>query len=344
WRLVPGSTAVDTNAKPYGWRAGRRAVDDHLRRVGIAGVAVRGRIPGTYRVHRDLDPATTVSIIIPTRGGSGTVWGRRRCFVVEAVRSALANTAHRNLEIVVVADTATPPAVIRELGEIADDRLVLVDFVEPFNFSRKCNAGYLAARGEVLLFLNDDVEVITDGWLEALVAPLAEPDVGLVGAKLLYSDGSVQHGGHLYERHGFTHAFHGSPADSRAGFSALQLDREVTGVTAACVAIRRETFAQVGGFCAGLPGNFNDVDFCFKIRKAGFRILALAQVELFHFESRSREPRVYAWEEDVTFGRWGSADIDEYLPHRSGRINNPPGEPPRRRLNGYSVNAQWPPA
>jgi glycosyltransferase involved in cell wall biosynthesis len=319
WRAVPGSTADDANAKPYTADAARRAIEEHLHRTGIDATATRGSVVGTYRVNRRLRPERTVSIVIPTRGGSGIVWGRERCFVVEAVRSALAMTEHENLEIVVVADTVTPPEVLQQLEELAGSQLVVVPYSEPFNFSRKCNVGYVAARGEYIVFLNDDVEVVTPGWLEALVTPLEESDVGLVGAKLLYSDGHVQHGGHLYHEHQYTHAYHWAEADSVAGFSALQIDREVSGVTAACVAIRREVFEEIGGFCELLPGNFNDVDFCFKVSNARYRMLYLAQVVLFHFESRSRVPRVFPWEQRTVIGRWGSPEIDPYLPNRTGR-------------------------
>jgi glycosyltransferase involved in cell wall biosynthesis len=321
WRQVPGSTAVETTAKPYVLEAGRRAVEDHLRRIGLDATAAAGDLPGTYRVNRHLDPARSVSIVIPTRGGSGLVWGEPRCYVVEAVRSALAHTEHDNLEIVIVADHVTPPEVLDELERIAGHQLTIIEYAEPFNFSRKCNAGFVAARGDFVVFLNDDVDIVTPGWLQALVSPLEEPDVGLVGAKLLYSDGTVQHGGHVYQDGEYTHAFHGSRADSSAGFSALQIDREVHGVTAACAATRRDVFEGIGGFCEKLPGNFNDVDLCLKVHGAGYRILYLAQVELYHFESRSRVPRVHMWERDQLMARWGLPKVDPYLPSQSNRKN-----------------------
>lgn len=318
WRAVAGSAAGDPHAKTYAWDAGRRAVQDHLDRVGLDATARFGPFPGTYRLDRRLPARRSVSIVIPTRGSAGLVWGQRRCFVTEAVRGALANTRHENLEIVAVCDTDTPNSVIEELSAIAGDRLVVVPYSEPFNFSRKCNVGFLAARGEVIVLLNDDVEVISEGWLESLCAPLEEPSVGLVGAKLFYSDGSLQHAGHLYDRNEYSHAFLGDSADSTVGFSALHLDREATGVTAACAALRRDVYEQIGGFCEELPGNFNDVDFCFKVRHLGLRIVWLAGVELYHFESRTREPKVHPWEHRRVHNRWGSYEIDPYLPLQHG--------------------------
>ncbi|MCW2540742.1 MAG: glycosyl transferase family 2 [Frankiales bacterium] len=346
WRVVPGSTAANPTAKSYAWEAGRKAVAEHAVRTGVGVGADFGPLPGTYRVQRMLPPDVSVSIVIPTRGSAGLVWGLHRCFVLDAVRSALSHTNHDNVEIVAVCDTATPRWVIDELRVIAGDKLVVVDYDEPFNFSRKCNAGYLAARGDVLVMLNDDVEITSRQWLENLVAPLLDHGVGLTGAKLFYSDGTIQHGGHLYDRQEYSHAFLGSGADSTEGFSALFLDREVSGVTAACAAIRRDTFEEVGGFCEDLPGNFNDVDFCFKITASGYRIVWMAHVESFHFESRTREPKVHSWEQRRVMNRWGGYDVDPYLP----RPNNNNGQIPaarrtraqRRRHSGIDAPAVLP--
>lgn len=314
WRAVPGSAASDPNAKNYAWEAGRRAVQDHVDRVGIDAAISLGPLPGTYRAERRLPPERMVSIVIPTRGSSGLLWGQQRCFVVDAVRGLLAHTQHENLEIVLVADTATPPDVLAQVHALAGDRLVVVPYREKFNFSRKCNVGFLAARGDVIVLLNDDVEVVSDRWLENLCAPLEDPAVGITGAKLFYGDGSIQHAGHLYDRDEYSHAFLGSDPDSTVAFSALHIDREASGVTAACAAMRRDAYTAVGGLCEDLPANFNDVDLCFKIAHVGLRIVWLAHVELYHFESRSREATVQAWEHRRVFDRWGSYMVDPYLP------------------------------
>jgi GT2 family glycosyltransferase len=310
---VPGSAAGDTEAKPYAWVAGLRAVQDQLDRLGIPGTASYGRSPGHYRIERVADPDTSVSVIIPTRGTSGLVWGERRCFVVEAVASVLARTHLPRLELVVVYDLDTPVNVLEQLRHIAGDRLVLVPFAEPFNFSSKCNAGFVASSGDVVVLLNDDIQAITEGFLEQLVAPLAEPGVGMSGARLLFADGSLQHGGHVYEDGHFWHAFLGALPDDPGPFSALWVNRECSGLTAACVALRRETYEEVGGLCEELPGNFNDVDFSYKIRRTGRRLLWLANVELYHFESQTRERAVHEWEYDFVARRWGIPQNDPFV-------------------------------
>jgi glycosyltransferase involved in cell wall biosynthesis len=314
WRVVPGSAAGDDEAKPYAWVAGRRAVQEQLDRLGIAGEACYGRAPGTYRIERVADPDTSVSVIIPTRGGSGLVWGERRCFVVEAVASVLARTRLARLQLVIVHDLDTPPEVLERLRHLAGDRLVLVPFAEPFNFSAKCNAGFVASSGDVVVLLNDDVQAITEGFLEQLIAPLAEPGVGMTGARLLFGNGRLQHGGHVYQDGHLGHAFYQASRDDPGTFAALWVNRECSGLTAACVALRREVFEEVGGMCEELPGNFNDVDFSYKIRRTGGRLLWLADVELYHFESQSRERVAHQWEHDIVTRRWTIPRRDAFLP------------------------------
>lgn len=314
WRVHPESTASGGDAKPYAWDAGLGAVAEHVARTHT-GVGVEyGPWPGTYRVVRELDPAVRVSLVIPTRGGSSVVRGVERVLVVEAVRSVLATTGHDNLEIVVVYDTATPDTVLDALRAVAGDKLVAVEYTAPFNFSEKCNVGAVASTGEYLIMFNDDIEAISGDAITELCAPLAQSDVGLTGAYLVFEDGHVQHAGHFYGNRGYGHPFQDLELGESGPFAALDIDREVTGVTAACAALRREVYFEVGGFTEALPGNFNDVDFCNKIRRAGYRILFMSHARLHHFESQTRIPIVEQFEMDVIRGRWGIPDRDDYLP------------------------------
>ena len=314
WRAIAGSAAADIDAKPYATVAGQRAVQDQLDRLGIKGRVEQGREAGRYVIQRELDPAVRVSIVIPTLGSSALVFGERRVLVEETVRSALARTDHDNVEIVVVHDSPTPAAVLDRLREIAGHKLVLKEFTKPFNFSEKCNVGALQATGERLVFLNDDVEVISDRWLENLVGPLEEPDVGLTGAKLNFSDSSIQHACHGYWGKHYHHPFRFRTREDPGPFGELVVNREVTGVTAACAAIRREVFLGIGGFTEALPSNFNDVDFCYKVSHHGYRTVWVANCELFHFESQTRDGTVQAWERHFVVRRWGIPDEDLYTP------------------------------
>ncbi len=348
WRAVAGSAAADINAKPYADDAGQRAVQDHLDRLGIAGTAGSGREPGRYVIERRLDPDLLVSVVIPTIGQSATVFGERRVMVVDTVRSALEHTDHHNVEFVVVYDSPTPPEVLDALRELAGDRLTLVEYEYPFNFSQKINLGCLHASGERLVFLNDDVEVISARWLENLVGPLDEPDVGLTGAKLYFSDGSIQHAGHGYWNKHYHHPFRYWTRDEPGPFGELAVNREMTGVTAACSAMRRDLFLEIGGFAEALPSNFNDVDLCYKVAHLGYRTVWVANCELFHFESQTRDGTVQAWERHLVVRRWGIPEIDVFTPaavatpmmdpHRllDARLAEPRTTPPARKRRAGS--------
>lgn len=321
WRMVPGSAAGDTGAKDYALVAGVKAAEDHLQRVGRERDTVEGvMIPRQYRITRWMDPARSVSIVIPTRGSEGVVWGERRCFVTEAVRSVLRHTAMSDLEFVIVADAATPETVIAELRDILGERLTLVRYDEPFNYSRKCNLGFLASRGEYVVMLNDDIEVRSDGFLEQLLAPLQDRTCGMTGARLTYSDDTIQHAGLCYLRDNVYHAFRQVPNDQYGYFGALVYDHEVSGLTGACMAMRRDTYVEVGGFTEDLPMNFNDVDLSMKVRAAGYRLLWLARVWATHFESQTRVAEVNEWEVARMLGHWGSPRDDDYLPAEAERI------------------------
>ena len=296
------------------WSDGRAAVARHLRRSGVAASVLRGRSAGTYRVVRSSPPTGRVSVVIPTRGGSGIIWGQPRCFVVDAVASVLARGGLPDVEVVVVHDLETPQRVLEDLRRVAGDRLVLVPFDGPFNFSRKCNVGVLAASGDVVVLLNDDVEVLSTDALVDLVAPLDEPGIGMTGACLIYPDGRVQHAGHLHGHGAMTHAFLGAAITPDGLPVELHVDREVSGLTAAAVAVRRSTYEAVGGMCETLPVNFNDVDFSHKLRSQGLRLLWLADVRLYHFESRTRVPVVHPWEVRAVRARWDLDGDDPYLP------------------------------
>jgi len=165
WRVSENSTAASPDAKSYTWDAGVAAVDAHLSRVGIQGRAERGPLPNTVRIRRALPSDLRVSVVIPTNGSSGVVHGRRRVFVVEAVRSLLARAGHDDLELVVVWDTGMDERVLEELRGIAGERLVLVEYTQPFNFSDKCNVGFLESTGGIVVMLNDDVEIIAEDFL-----------------------------------------------------------------------------------------------------------------------------------------------------------------------------------
>jgi GT2 family glycosyltransferase len=312
WRAVPGSAAADPHAKPYAWTAGVRAVQEHLDRLGIDAEVTYGAAPGLYDVKRRPDLVTSVSVIIPTIGTSGMIWGSRRLFVVDAVRSVLEKSEHENIEFVIVYDSPTPPHVLRELRAIPGARLRMVEFKEKFNFSAKCNVGVAHASGDILLFLNDDVEAVSDGLVESLIAPLKEPDVGATGARLLFEDGRIQHAGVIYGSGTITHHYYRANRESLGNHGELVMNREASALTGACLAMRREVFEEAGGFTERLPGNYNDVDLCLKLRHLGYRLVWMHDVTLYHFESITRERAIQPFETKLMDRRWGKyVDVEE---------------------------------
>jgi GT2 family glycosyltransferase len=313
WRATSTSTALTTAVKPYATVAGRSAVADHFRRRGVAAEVDRVEDTGIYRVIRTIDPEPLVSIVIPSRGSAALIDGRFRTMVTGAVRSVVSRTTYRNYEIVAVLDRSTPPGVVTDLEQLAGDRLRVVWFDRPFNFSEKVNAGVLESTGEYVLLLNDDTEVISPGWIEAMMGLALEPGVAMVGAKLYFADGTVQHGGHRYHAKQAGHVGFGQPHDSPGIFGALLVEREASGVTAACALVRRDVYLQVGGFTLELPGNFNDVDFSMKVTFAGHRIAWTPHAQLFHYESKTRTTTVHAWEVHTMHRRWSARmRVDPY--------------------------------
>ena len=175
----------------------------------------------------------------------------------------------------------------------------------PFNFSAKINLGVEHATGDLLLLLNDDTELIEPDSVEVLVGHLQMPDVAMAGAKLLFADGTLQHGGHVYSGQP-NHVCVGWRGDSPGPLPLrpLAVERECSGVTAACALVRKAAFDEVGGFPTELPLSYNDVDFSLKLRRAGHRIVWTPWAVWYHFESRTRVSRVLPEERAWLDARW----------------------------------------
>ena len=240
-----------------------------------------------------------VSIVIPTRGTK--INGE--ALVVHAVKTIIDKTTYPDFEIIVVADSETPQDVITELELIAGERLILVRWNEAFNFSKKMNLGSVIASGSYLLFLNDDVELVTPQWIEEMVGLIGVDEIGYVGALLFFEDGTIQHAGHFYES-GAGHIAFKKPFQPQDPRQLYSYDRRVTGVTAACGLVPRNLFIEAGGFSELFPGNYNDVDFSLKVRELGYEIAVASKARLYHFESKSRDATVKKTELIALHNRW----------------------------------------
>ncbi|MFM9920779.1 glycosyltransferase [Lacisediminihabitans sp. H27-G8] len=302
---IPEVLSVETVPSLRAPSADREVVSRFLDGLGIAhsiesqdgSLRIRYPVMGQHPV---------VSIIIPTRGSSALVHGRQSVLVVDAVRGIVDQSTYGAFEIVVVADDATPQAVIDQLILVGGERLRLVRWSEEFNFSAKMNRGALFARGEYLILLNDDVELISREWIETLLGLAQQEEVGLVGTLLFFEDGTVQHGGHLYTASWAGHSALGWNASRDDRLGSMKVDREVSGVTAACAMIRADTFWEVGGFSLDFAGNYNDVDLSLKVAATGRRNLWTPHATMMHFESKTRDAAVLPREIAALRARWGT--------------------------------------
>jgi GT2 family glycosyltransferase len=318
WRSIATSAAAGEDVKPWAFEAGKRAVQAHCDRTGIEAKVERDLVDqGVYHLEPRLSREPSVSIVIPTNGQTREVRYQEVVLVENCVRSIIADSTYSNYEIVVVADAATPMAVRTRLRELAGDRLRLVDFDRPFNFSEKINAGAVRAEGDHVLLLNDDIEVATPDWLERLAMYSQIDGVGAVGARLLLEDGRLQHGGVNFEGGLPGHPYYGWPGDAQGYANNLKVTRDLLAVTGACLMTRRELFDRVGGLSTTFPINYNDVDYCLKLREVGKRIVFDADVMMLHFESSSRSSDVADWEKLKLLARWARlTDPDPYSnPH-----------------------------
>lgn len=259
------------------------ALGDHLARCGVAAEVAAGPL-GTHRIRYELPSNPLVSILIPTHNQAEDL---TRC-----VESILHKSTYANFEIVLMenhSDLSVMQPVYDEL--CLDPRVRVETWTKPFNYSEINNDAAVLARGEFLLFLNNDVEIISPEWLEEMLGQFVWQEVAAVGAKLLYPDGTIQHAGIIVGLGGVAgHSHKHFPGDSPGHHARLRTVQNLSGATAACLMVRRSVFEEVGGFDVGYPIAFNDVDLCLRIREAGHLIVWTPYAELIHFESKTRGP------------------------------------------------------
>ncbi len=289
WRAIPGSTALVIDQKEdYPFVAAKKALEDHLAEQKVSGelIPVEGR---HWRIKYPLpSDAPKVSIIIPTHNGFELL---RTC--LDSIRSL---TGYPNYEIIVVDHQSDDPTCLKYFGELEAEGVRVIKFKGEFNFSAINNYAVRYASGSVLAFLNNDLEAIQSDWLDEMVAQAMRPPIGAVGAQLYFPNDTVQHAGVILGIGGLNgspsvagHAFKDAPRGSDGQRNRLRLVQNYSAVTAACLVIRREIFEEVGGFDeAKLAVAFNDIDFCLRVRAAGYRNLWTPFAELYHHESASR--------------------------------------------------------
>jgi|GEM_PF-1146001 len=316
WRKSPSSTAAIIDSKPYVIQAGKKAIQNALSRRGIRGEVIPLGNTGSGRVKYAIYGEPLVSIIIPFRNGIYLV---KKC-----LENILQKTIYRNFEIILV-DNQSQESLAEYLlsfGHKYGQAIKLINFDQEFNFSAINNSAVLQASGQYFLFLNNDTEVITPGWLGNMLEHAQRKEIGAVGAKLLYPNGKIQHCG-VHLDHQMPEHFYRGLSDEEIidpGYRSSCVSN-VAAVTGACLMVRKEVFEEVGGFDPALPDNYNDIDFCLKIRARGYRIICTPHAELYHYESASRIPLVAPWEKQYMQTKWGRTWRHDPYYRRKNKIN-----------------------
>jgi O-antigen biosynthesis protein len=339
WRQQAGPGSFSETDQERCGRAAQRAVQEHLVRTGQSGATVERlpEAPTWLRVRRQVpNPAPLVSVIVPTRD--------RADLLARCLEGVLQRTDYPNLELIVVDNDSVKPQT-RLVFDAAtqDPRVRIIASPGPFNYSKINNQAVAEARGDILLFLNNDVEVLSPDWLSEMVTHAVRPGIGAVGARLLLSDGRIQHGGVILGVGGEPpvagNLYAGAPADDPGYYNHLSLSRNMSAVTAACLAMPKVVFEQAGGFDEEhLAVAFNDVDLCLKVIALGYQIIWTPFAELSHLESASRgsdlqpeNQKRFQREIAIMRERWGTVlDNDPFygpnFDHRRGdyRLASPP--------------------
>lgn len=336
WRIHAGSTAGSLEAKPYAQRAGARALGEHYARLGVV-AKVESTSVGYRTLYALPDPPPLVSLIIPTRNAVGLV---RQC--IESIES---KTRYPRYEILLIDNGSDDPEALAYFhGLEADAKVRVLRDDSSFNYAALNNMAVAQARGDVVGLINNDIEVISSGWLDELVGIALQPGVGAVGARLWYPDKTLQHGGVILGIGGVAgHAHKQLPEGGKGYFMRAVVAQSLSAVTAACLVIQKSIYEEVGGLDAqNLKVAFNDVDFCLRVRQAGYRNVWTPYAELFHHESATRGTDVapekkarFQSEVRYMLQRWGDQLLDDpaYSPNLSLQFEDfsyawPPRVPP----------------
>lgn len=283
WRSHTASTAAGVGAKPYVTEAAHLALHNHLERLGLDGTVLDSEIEAAYRISYHIKDEPLVSILIPNKDHVSDL-----DLCIQSIRT---KSTYSNWEILIIENNSTDPETFAyyERIQAADSRIRLVTWDGPFNFSAINNYGAKFACGSHILLLNNDVEIISEDWLEQMVMFSQRKDVGAVGAKLYYPDGSIQHGGVIIGIANLAGHSHKCIAGTESGYMGrLKLIQNYSAVTGACLMVRKDVWNQINGLDESFVVAMNDVDFCLRIRKAGYLIVWTPYAELYHYESKSR--------------------------------------------------------
>lgn len=307
WRTHKASTADNPASKMYAFDAGKRAIEAHLERTGTKGEVSHTPDLGFYRVKYPVQGEPLISIIIPNKDEKETL---------ETCLESIRKSAYRNYEILIVENNSTTEEIFRYYKELSDEENVrLLRWKKEFNYAAINNYAASHAKGDYLLFLNNDVKAITPDWIEELLSVCQRPEVGAAGAKLIYPDDTIQHAGCVIGMGGIAgHMFVDMPADRTGYLHKASILQDMSAVTAACMMMKREAFDRAGGFTEELAVAFNDVDLCLKVRREGYLIVYDPYAQLYHMESKTRgaedsKEKVQRFQTEIEYMRCHWIDI-----------------------------------
>ena len=283
WRSHEDSTAENPESKSYAFEAGRQAVQAHYDRLKVKAEVVCGEYPGLYRTKYKFQEKPLISIIIPNKDH---IEDLQRC-----MDSIDTKSSYRNYEYIIVENNSTEEKTFSFYKKLEEENenVHVVYWKGDFNYSEINNFGVGYAKGQYLLLLNNDTEIINSNCLEELLGYCMRPDVGIVGSRLYYGDDTIQHAGVVIGFGGIAgHCFVQQPRSSSGYCHRIICAQDYSAVTAACMLVKRSVFEEVGGLTSELQVAFNDIDFCLKVRRAGYLIVYNPYAELYHYESKSR--------------------------------------------------------
>lgn len=283
WRCHMDSTAADPSSKAYAYEAGRKAIREHYQRMGIDAKVDMTERPGWYRSHIKVQGNPMVSIIIPNKDHTDDL---ELCLFSMSRKST-----YRNYEVLIVENNSEKEETFEYYKKLPEryPKVRVLTWEKEFNYSAINNFAAEEAQGEYLLFLNNDVEILTPDWIEEMLQNCQQDGVGITGAKLYYPDDTIQHAGVVVGLGGIAgHIMCKAPRETVGYMGRMVCVQEMSAVTAACMLVKASVFREVGGFDEELKVAFNDIDFCMKVRSVGQKVVFTPYAELYHYESKSR--------------------------------------------------------
>lgn len=283
WRAHAQSVALDVSAKPYVVEAAKNAIAAHLERMGLKGTVKESVMPTTYEIEYEIKDNPLISIIIPNKDHIDDL---KKC-----IDSIYQKSTYRNFEIIIAENNSESKKTFDYYKMLTElhSKVKVIKWEKGFNYSAINNFAVSHSSGEYILLLNNDIEVISEDWLQRMLMYAQRDDVGAVGAKLYYPDDTIQHAGVIVGLGGVAgHAHKDLPRTAPGYMCRACLAQNMSACTAACLMVRRDVYDRVEGLDEEYAVAFNDVDFCMKITRAGYRIVFTPYAELYHYESKSR--------------------------------------------------------